>query len=172
MSLSTFLSKLEFLVGFLLLAVITGLVFMAAIMRFAGNPLIWSVDMAQLLFIWLCFVGATRAMRQRAHLGVDFMVRFLPFKQRLVIDLVLTVVILAFLVALMWQGYKLTILNMEREFGDSGISYAFVTSAVPIGSFILSLSIIANLIETWRVKGEGRLLVFSSLNRSARDSEQ
>ena len=80
---SDFFSKLEFVVGFALLAIITGLVFIAAVMRFFGHPLIWSVDLAQLLFIWLCFVGATRAMRQRSHLGVDFLVRFFSHIRRL-----------------------------------------------------------------------------------------
>ena len=51
--------------AFALLAIITGLVFVASIMRFFGHPLIWSVDLAQLLFIWLCMLGATRAMREK-----------------------------------------------------------------------------------------------------------
>ena len=57
------LGQIELAVCFALLAGITGLVFVAAIMRFFGHPLTWSVDMAQLLFIWLCMLGATRAMR-------------------------------------------------------------------------------------------------------------
>ena len=56
------LEQIEFAIAAVLLAAIVLLVFMAAIMRFFGYPLIWSVDMAQLLFIWLCFFGATRAM--------------------------------------------------------------------------------------------------------------
>ena len=58
------LAKIELSICFALLAAITGLVFVAAIMRFFGRPLTWSVDMAQLLFIWLCMLGATRAMRE------------------------------------------------------------------------------------------------------------
>jgi len=30
----------------------------ASVMRFFGYPLVWSVDLAQLLFIWVCFLGA------------------------------------------------------------------------------------------------------------------
>ena len=56
-------------------------------MRFFGHPLIWSVDLAQLLFIWLCFIGATRAMRERGHLGVDFLVRPFPHRYRLALVL-------------------------------------------------------------------------------------
>ena len=52
-----------------LLVFITGLVFVAAVMRFYGHPLVWSIDLAQLLFIWLCFLGASRAMREHSTLS-------------------------------------------------------------------------------------------------------
>lgn len=161
---SDFFSKLEFVVGFALLAIITGLVFIAAVMRFFGTPLIWSVDLAQLLFIWLCFVGATRAMRQRAHLGVDFLVRQFPHRGRLIIETILALVILTFLGILTWHGYKLTALNIERVFGDSGLSYGFVTAAVPIGCVFLSCAIIANMIEAWRSAASQGPLIFARLS--------
>ena len=58
------MSQIEFALGALLFAAIVILVFVASVMRYFDYPLIWSVDMAQLLFIWLCFVGATKAMRK------------------------------------------------------------------------------------------------------------
>ena len=149
-------SKVEFAVGAMLLAVITGLVFVAAVMRFFGNPLIWSVDLAQLLFIWLCFVGATKAMRERAHLGVDLLVRVLPHIGRLWLETVLAAVTIVFLGILIWTGVELTLLNIERQFGDSGLSYGWVTVAVPAGSVLLIASILANLFDAWR--GAGRLI--------------
>lgn len=154
-------SRIEFAIGMTLLAVITGLVFVAAVMRFVGNPLIWSVDMAQLLFIWLCFLGACRAMRQRAHLGVDFAVRWLPFKGRLLVETALAAVVTVFLLTLSWQGYLLTVLNMERIFGDSGLSYAFVTSAVPVGCIFLAISVLANAVAAWRSPRDKAQLIFT-----------
>jgi len=143
-------SRLEFFLGTAILLIITGLVFVAAVMRFFGTPLIWSVDMAQLLFIWLCFIGATRALRQRAHLGVDLFVQKLPFGARRWLETVLAVVVIAFLGVLAVKGTELTMKNIERQFGDSGLSYAWVTIAVPVGSVLLAASIIANLVQSWR----------------------
>jgi len=143
--------RVEFAVGVSLLAIITFLVFIAAVMRFFGYPLIWSVDLAKLLFIWLCFVGATRALRQKAHLGVDLLIRMLNLRARLWVETVLSVIFIVFLLTLAVEGYKLTMLNIERIFGDSGLSYAWVTIAVPVGSILLSLSIVANLVNAWRV---------------------
>ncbi len=53
------LISLEFLLAKLLLACIVLLVFAAAVVRSVGHPLIWSVDVAQLMFIWLCFLAPT-----------------------------------------------------------------------------------------------------------------
>ena len=61
---------------------------------------------------------------------------------------------------LAWEGYKLTMLNKERIFGDSGISYGFVTIAVPVGCILLSAVIIANAVQALR-DPQGRTLVFA-----------
>ncbi len=155
--------RVEFVVGGGILAVITGLVFVAAVMRFFGEPLIWSVDLAQLLFIWLCFIGATRAMRQRAHLGVDLAARLLPRAGRLWLETALAALALVFLAVLASHGVELTFLNIERQFGDSGLSYAWVTIAVPAGSALLGGAIVVNLVDAWR---SGRL-VFTRENDGA-----
>ena len=141
------IARIELFVGTALLAIIVALVFVASVMRFAGRPIIWSVDLAQLLFIWLCFVGATRAMRERAHLGVDFVVRNFGYRLRLTIELALAVLFIAFMAVLAVEGYKLTMLNRERLFSDSGLSYAYVTIAVPVGCVCLTLAILANAKE-------------------------
>ncbi|WP_227010653.1 TRAP transporter small permease [Pelagibius marinus] len=154
------LSQIELVVGVVLLAAIVGLVFLAAVMRFFGTPLIWSVDLAQLLFIWLCFLGANRALRRRVHLGIDLLIQACDHRRRLVLDLVLGVLVVVFLGVLAVEGVKLTLLNTERLFGDSGIPYAFVTIAVPVGCVFLAFTVIANALEAIRRRGEGRLLVF------------
>lgn len=155
------LAKVEFVAGTVLLAIITVLVFVAAVMRFFDHPLVWSVDLAQLLFIWLCFIGATRAMRERAHLGVDYLVRLFPHRRRLEIETLLAAVFVIFLLLLAVEGYKLTMLNWQRQFGDSGLPYALVTIAVPAGSIMLSLSILANTLSAWRERAAGRTLIFT-----------
>ncbi|MBL4811797.1 MAG: TRAP transporter small permease [Rhodobacteraceae bacterium] len=159
--------RAEFYIGTGILAVITGLVFFAAVMRFLGSPIIWSIDLAQLLFIWLCFIGAARALRQRAHLGVDLLIRMLGMRQRLWVESAIAVLTLAFFAVLTYQGYMLTLLNLEREFGNSGLSYGWVTIAVPAGCIMLSISILVNLFDAWT--SNGTRLVFS---RTASDSHR
>lgn len=152
------LAQLELAIAVALLAVITGLVFVAAIMRFYGHPLIWSVDMAQLLFIWLCFLGANKAMREKSHLGMEVAVKYLGYRPHLWLQFLCAVVVLAFLAVLAVEGYRLTMLNRERTFGDSTLSYAWVTAAVPVGCVLLGLSLVCNMVDAWRRRGEGVLV--------------
>jgi TRAP-type C4-dicarboxylate transport system permease small subunit len=149
---SSVLIRLEDIASKVLLATIVVLVFLAAVGRSMGYPLIWSVDMAQLLFIWLCFLGANRAMRAKAHVGVDLFVRKLPHASRRVIDIALALLALAFLLALIVSGYRLTMLNWQRVYGDSGISYAWVTSAVPVGAALLALTVFGHLVAAIRTR--------------------
>ena len=158
---TNWIAKIEFAVGAAVLALITLLVFAAAIARFIGNPIIWSVDLAQLLFIWLCFIGATRAMRERGHLGVDFLVRMFSHRWRLIIETILAVIFIVVMFYLGKEGYKLAVLNKERVFGDSGISYYFVTVAVPAGFILLTAQILANTVDAWRNVAAGKVLIFA-----------
>ncbi len=166
---STLVTKIEFFVGAILLAVITFLVFIAAIMRFAGHPIIWSIDLAELLFIWLCFVGAVRAMRLRAHLGVDYLVRHFGHQNRLIIESLMAIIFLIFMAIIAKEGYGLAVLNKERVFGDSGISYYYVTIAVSVGCGFLSIAIIANAVEAWKSRGTDKPLYIFAPNPSASD---
>lgn len=161
---ASIVAKLEFAVGAALLMAIVVLVFIAAVMRFAGMPLIWSVDLAQLLFIWLCFVGATRTMRLKGHIGVDLLVRMLGHRHRLWIETAQAAVFVTFLMVLMVEGYVLAVANKERVFGYSGMSYAWVTIAVSFGAVFLSLAIVANAVDAWRSPASERKLIFSQID--------
>jgi TRAP-type C4-dicarboxylate transport system permease small subunit len=147
---TSWLLKGETFLATLLLAIIVLLVFAAGVMRWFGYPLVWSVDVAQLLFVWVSFLGADMALRKRAHIGIDYLVKRLPARSRAVLDLVLGGVVLGFLLTMVVMGYQLTTLNLERQFGDSGISYGFVTAAVPIGCLLLAVTLLGQIVKTAR----------------------
>lgn len=161
------LAQLEFVVAATLLGAIVVLVFVAAVMRSVGYPVIWSVDMAQLLFIWLCMFGAVRALREKGHLGIDLLVRHLPHRFRLGLELLLSVLMVAFLVLLAWEGVQLARTNIQRQFADSGISYAWVTLAVPAGCVLLVIGLIYNASIAWRSRRDGQTLVYSRTDAEA-----
>ena len=80
----------------------------------------------------------------------------MPRTPRWLLELFNAAIILGFLLTLAISGYKLTLLNWERIYGDSGFSYAWVTIAIPVGSFLMSLEIIIHVVRSLR----DRSLVF------------
>lgn len=162
------LSQIELAICVALLAAITGLVFVAAIMRFFGHPLTWSVDMAQLLFIWLCMLGGTRAMREKSHLGMEVLAKRLGYRRQFRVEMACSVITLAFFAILVVEGWKLTMLNRERTFGDSTLSYSWVTAAVPVGCLLIGIALAYNMTVAWQRRREG-MLVYT---RTAADGRQ
>jgi TRAP-type transport system small permease protein len=143
---------LEDVVSKILLAAITLLVFVAAVSRSIGTPVVWSDDFAQLLFVWLCVLGANRAMRLKAHMAMDYLIKRLPRTPRWLLELLNGLLIVAFLLTLAVAGYRLTMLNWQRIYGDSGLSYAWVTIAIPVGCVLMSLEIILHMIRSFRAQ--------------------
>jgi TRAP-type C4-dicarboxylate transport system permease small subunit len=135
------------------LAACSLLVFVAAITRAFGAPVLWAIDVAMLLFIWCAFFGADKALRNRQHIIIDIVVRYFPQRVQRVLLIAHWVLIIAFLAALVVLGTQLTLLNVQRPMGDTEISYAWVTSAVPVGSLLMLVTAAAQLSQFWRNRG-------------------
>jgi len=112
-------------------------VLVGAVTRTMGSPVIWAVDLAQLSFVWACMLGADLAMKKKAHIEIDIVVRHFSATARRRIAIVWLVAIAAFLGMLIWYGVELTMMNSERELGDVGISYSWITSAIPAGCALM-----------------------------------
>lgn len=134
----------DFTTNFLMLAVVF-FVFIAAAMRWAGSPIAWSVEIAQLLFVWLIFLGANRSLRENRHIGVDFFVKKLPNKVRNILEIIIYLLILFFLIFIGIYGILLSIENSIRQISSISISYAYISSSVPIGCLIMSLTTIGKI---------------------------
>jgi len=62
-----------------LLAAMVAMVFGNVVLRYAFNSgIIVSEELSRWCFLWITFVGAVVALRDRAHLGSDFLVGRLP----------------------------------------------------------------------------------------------
>lgn len=158
---SNMIMRIESVIARILLAVMVGLVFAAGLFRWFDYPLVWSMDVAQLLFVWASFLGADMALRKKGLIAVDLFVRWMPLRMRAIVDILTSLLIVAFLLTMTVLGYELTMMNLERQFGDSGISYGFVTIAVPAGCLLLATTLIGQIIQAIRSLGGLPKLIFS-----------
>ncbi|PAV28332.1 hypothetical protein CIL05_16995 [Virgibacillus profundi] len=120
-------------------------VFIAAVMRWVGYPIVWSVEFAQLLFIWVIFIGANRCLREDKHISVDFFTKRLPFKLKEIIEIGMYLLMLLFLIFLSYYGILLSIENSMRLINNLAVSYSLITLSVPIGSLLMIITVIFKL---------------------------
>lgn len=136
------IKRLETAVGVALIVFIVAFVFIAALFRWFGFPVAWSIDLAQLLFGWVVFLGADIAMKNDAHIGVDMLLVRLPFKPRKLVMLANYALIGAFLAVIAVYGAYLSVSNFQRLFNTLQISYSFATASVPAGCVLMLITVV------------------------------
>lgn len=144
-SILRWLERLEEAIAIVLLAATAAFVFAGATGRALGNPLTWSVAFAELAFIWTCVFSADVALRRNAHIRIDLFLLKLPQRLQRVVELLLVLVELAFCIALVKYGVILTLANWQRPLGATGLSYGWVTIAVPFGGGLMSITLLRQL---------------------------
>ncbi|MCT1901681.1 TRAP transporter small permease [Oceanobacillus sojae] len=148
--------KTENVITNLLMIGVVLFVFVAAVMRWAGYPIVWSVEFAQLLFVWVIFLGANRALRENKHIGVDFFTRKLPGKLSAFVEIIMDLLVLGFLGFIFYFGILLSIENSLRLINNLTISYSIVTLSVPVGSALMIITILIKIKEKiLKIAGSG-----------------
>ena len=140
--------KIEQWIAMALLAGITILVFVSALMRTLGFPLNWAQDAALIMFAWLAFIGGDIALHSTGLIGVDLIVTHFPKAVQKAIDVIFKAIMIAFLVVLVIYGYQYVMTGYKRLITTLNVSYAFVTAAVPVGAFLMIISVGQNLYKS------------------------
>ncbi len=146
-SLNARLIRLEETAARVLLAAIVVLVFLAALTRWFDYPIIWSIDIAQLFFGWICFLGADTALRQNRHIGMDVLIRLFPARFQRSVGFFLDILSIAFLVIVIYYGFKLSIVNWERRFNTIEVSYSLATLSVPVGCLLMLRTMVCRMMS-------------------------
>lgn len=144
------ISKIESTIGVVMMVSIVLLVFISAVMRSFMHPVIWSVDMAQLLFVWISMFGADLALKKGAHMGVDILVRIFPVKLKKMVAMMSYLLCAAFALFVTYWGVVLFMDNYLRKYQTLQISYSFATAAVPIVSCLMILTLSEHIVELLR----------------------
>ena len=117
----------------LLVALIVAIVAIAVVFRYVFNaPLIFSFDLAVILFVWLVFLGLARAAHEGAHLAVDMLTALLPHRLALATEMAMRLLMIAIAVFIAFHAFDLTT-RTRMEIATMRISMAWLYAAVPTG---------------------------------------
>lgn len=114
--------------------------------RAIGQPFAGGAELAQFLFIWTAVLGADITLRRGGQVRIDAFVVRMPAKlQWLVTSLCLAMMAL-FLVLLIWYGFALATSNWQRPMGVAGLSYGYITLALPVGASLMLLTLMRRVV--------------------------
>jgi tripartite ATP-independent transporter DctM subunit len=123
-----------------LVALEIAILFGGVLARYAFNhPLVWSDELASILFLWLAMFGAVIAFRRDEHMRMTAAVGSLPAPTRATFDLFATCAALAFLLLIAWPAYEYA---QEETFITTpalGLNNAWRAAALPSGIALMAV---------------------------------
>jgi len=110
----------------------------------------WSEEVPRYLLVWIGFLGAALAVRQKEHIGFDYIYKKLPDLPRRVLGLMLNLGI--FIIGLIMLVYGI---DFVRQFGGDWME------SIPYKNywFYVSLPISGTLIILYVIRDEVKLLI-------------
>jgi TRAP-type C4-dicarboxylate transport system permease small subunit len=102
-----------------------------------GAPSEWSEEASRYLYVYVVFLGTSAAISTRSHVSIPYFSDMLPPPVRLALSLVVDVLIIAFLVVMVWWGWKATLRNVDIPLSVTQVSYAWVYVIIPVTSAIM-----------------------------------
>lgn len=149
------LRRIELACAAALLVAVVILVGVAAAARALGSPIIWSIEVAQLLFLWLCIIAIDLALQDDRHFGIGLVIDNLPPVARKGLQIINLVVLIGLLAYLLQFAWKNMILMHPRLDGALQTPGSYFHASMVVGIVLLLRTLAVKLISTIRSKVSG-----------------
>ncbi|MDO4632648.1 MAG: TRAP transporter small permease [Eubacteriales bacterium] len=116
-----------------------------------NDPIVWSEELIQLTYVWICYLGWTIAERKDSHIRITAIHNMLPKSAQKWVQLFCHVLTIVFSVLMVYYGIKLVGAGAKRTAVSLKLNYAIVYLMGPITNFIIIFYEIAAMIECWRI---------------------
>jgi TRAP-type C4-dicarboxylate transport system permease small subunit len=146
---SRFMDSLEKTFGYVLGGLFAGLIAVVFMQVIARNlleiPLIWTLDLAQLLFSWCIFLGAALAFRKGQHYVVNLWpdtgpLAWIPVAASFAASLVVIYVLIR-------NGAAMTQISLNRMSPSLGITEFWFFIPIPIGGAFMALFLVEKILS-------------------------
>ncbi|MBC7711221.1 MAG: TRAP transporter large permease subunit [Rhizobacter sp.] len=125
------------------------------------KPLIWSDELASMLFIWLAMLGAVTALRRGEHMRMTAVVSKQSPERRQLLESISVCASLAFLAMVMWPAWEYA--SEERFITTPAldISNVWRAAALPVGIILMAVFCVLRLLKDadWRTSARGLVIV-------------
>ena len=152
-SLESWLATLVEIPAALLVVAEIVILFAGVVARYGlHRPLIWSDELASILFLWLAMLGAAVAFRRSEHMRMTAIVASARPAMRAWLDVVATCAALAFLVLIAWPAYEYAYEESFITTPALQIPNIWRAAALPTGICLMALFAFLRLARTGDIR--------------------
>ncbi|HSC72341.1 MAG TPA: TRAP transporter small permease [Candidatus Methylomirabilis sp.] len=138
----------------LFMAILVTMVFQVTFRYALNAPLVWTEELARILYIWACYLGAPVALRRGNHVAIVFVSERLPRPLGRVVVLASQAIALVFFLQLAIQGAILASRSHTVEAITLPIPWSVIYAVAPLSAVLMTLE---TLEVTWRtIRGPAR----------------
>lgn len=102
-------------------------------------PILSSIEVSRLFFVWACFLAATLAYRRNAHIAISFLTDKLPLKAARWLEVSIQILIIVFFVVIGLESVEVVRLLWFTHLPVSGISQSWLYLPVPFTALVIIL---------------------------------
>ncbi|NIJ12609.1 TRAP-type C4-dicarboxylate transport system permease small subunit [Saccharomonospora amisosensis] len=118
-----------------------------------GQPTVWQTEVSIYLLIFVTFVGAAYGLKHHAHVGVDLLVGRLRVRNRLVVRIVTSLLVLLVVVAVIWTSFDTWWEAVEGDYRSPTALRAplsVVYAILPLGMLLVAFQLMAFIVDGLR----------------------
>ncbi len=128
---------LEYLVG-ALLATMAAALLLEVVLRFVFEiSLPWTSEFARYAMIWITFVGAALAIKERSHIQINFFVRLLPKSIERYGYIAVNLILIAFVVVLLKNSIITVQTEMMVQTAAMNIPFGYIVLSLPLAGVFM-----------------------------------
>lgn len=124
----------------------TVILFMGVVSRYVmDNPLVWSDELASILFIWLSMLGAVLALDRGEHMRLSAIVNRMPEAWRNWFQTLAALVVCVFVALIIVPAYQHAVEQMDITTPAMGIPDGLRAAALPVGTVLMLFAAISRM---------------------------
>jgi len=142
-----------------LYAMIVSTVFMEVVRRsLLSYSSIWAEEIARYAFIYIAWIGASSAIKERAHIRIDVIFHLFSQRGKSILFIFGDIVTLILAVLAIWMSMEsvLTSIHFGSVTHGLRISQAWFLAAVPLGFFMMIFRLLQSIKRDWSDLKAGR----------------
>ncbi len=118
------------------------------VLRYVFNSsLVWSDEIIRFGLVWNVMLGAALVSLRDGHIRVDILENLLPYRARRFTQFLIHLVSLAFLLLLLFFGWKFAVRGAVQSAPVTALSMAYAYSAIAVGAALMAFFTVVTIVR-------------------------